>query len=282
MGTPRRDVLMGTKHRDVICGLGGNDTLRGLGGNDVLIGGAGSDRLVGGRGLDVLIGERGADLMLGRKGADRMLGGAGADRMDGGSGPDRLAGGPGDDYLNGGPGTDLLMGDRGNDYIVGLTPPDRLRGGAGTDLLPYEGRSDLHLGRLRPGLLGALAIAGALVAASTSFGSAAPIGTGCTPVVRTLDNGDPAITDGAVRVRVDGLGAFGRGLVAGADAIFNPPGGFAPLGTTYTSNLYESAAGRMPRTTASAGKSRCSPRIRSPRGFSSERFRSTSVRSSSP
>ena len=103
----------------------------------------------------------------------------------------------------------------------------------------------MPLARVRPGLLAALAIAGALVAASTSFGSAAPTGSGCAPIVRTLENGDPAIADGAVRVRVDGLGAFGRGLVAGADAIFNPPGGFAPLGTTYTSNLYASTAGRM-------------------------------------
>jgi len=103
----------------------------------------------------------------------------------------------------------------------------------------------MSLGRVRPGLLAALAIAGALVAASTSFGSAAPTGAGCTPVVRTLENGDPALTDGAVRVPVDGLGAFGRGAVAGADAIFNPPGGFAPLGTTYTSNLYVSTADRM-------------------------------------
>jgi Ca2+-binding RTX toxin-like protein len=103
----------------------------------------------------------------------------------------------------------------------------------------------MPLGRVRPGLLAALAIAGALVAASTSFGSSTPRGSGCTPVVRTLENGDPALTDGAVRVPVDGLGAFGRGAVAGADAIFNPPGGFAPLGTTYTSNLYVSTANRM-------------------------------------
>ena len=103
----------------------------------------------------------------------------------------------------------------------------------------------MSLGRVRPGLLAALAIAGALVAASTSFGSAAPTGAGCMPIVRTLENGDPAVTDGAVRVPVDGLGAFGRGAVAGADAIFNPPGGFAPLGTTYTSNLYVSTADRM-------------------------------------
>ena len=97
----------------------------------------------------------------------------------------------------------------------------------------------------RPGLLAALALAGALVAASTSFGSAARAGSGCTPIVRTLQNGDPAVTQGAVKVAVDGLGAFGRGAVAGGDAIFNPPGGFAPLGTTYTSNLFVSTAHRM-------------------------------------
>ena len=95
------------------------------------------------------------------------------------------------------------------------------------------------------GLLAALAIAVALVAASASFGSAQPAGSGCTPIVRTLQNGDPTVTNGAVRVAVDGLGAFGRGAVAGGDAIFNPPGVFAPLGTTYTSNLYLSNAGRM-------------------------------------
>jgi Bacterial Ig domain/Divergent InlB B-repeat domain/RTX calcium-binding nonapeptide repeat (4 copies) len=100
--------------------------------------------------------------------------------------------------------------------------------------------------RRRPGLVGALAIAVALVAASASFGrTAAPNGSGCNPIVRTLENGDPAVTNGAVRVAVDGLGAFGRGAVAGGDAIFNPPSGFAPLGTTYTSNLYLSNAGRM-------------------------------------
>jgi Bacterial Ig domain/RTX calcium-binding nonapeptide repeat (4 copies)/Divergent InlB B-repeat domain len=102
----------------------------------------------------------------------------------------------------------------------------------------------MPLGRARPGLLAAIAIAGALVAASTSFGSA-QAGSGCTPIIRTLQNGDPAVTDGAVRVTVDGLGSFGRGAVGAGDAIFNPPGGFTPLGTTYTSNLYLSTAGRM-------------------------------------
>ena len=157
---------------------------------------------------------------------------------------DRLAGGPGDDYLNGGPGSDLLMGDRGNDYIVGLTPPDRLRGGPGTDLCHTKGVAICLLGRFRPGLLTALAIAGcARRRVDILREPRLRPGAGCTPIVRTLKNGDPAVTDGAVRVPVDGLGAFGRGAVAGADAIFNPPGGFAPLGTTYTSNLYLNTAG---------------------------------------
>jgi hypothetical protein len=98
---------------------------------------------------------------------------------------------------------------------------------------------------MRPGLLAAFAIAAALVAASTSLGSASG-GSGCAPIVRTLQNGDPAVTEGALRVTVDGLGAFGRGAVGAGDAMFNPAGTtFAPLGTTYTSNLYLSNAGRM-------------------------------------
>ena len=53
---------------------------------------------------------------------------------------------------------------------------------------------------------------GALLAASTSLGSAAQKGSGCSPVIRTLANGDPALDEGAARVTVDGLGAYGRGL----------------------------------------------------------------------
>jgi hypothetical protein len=103
----------------------------------------------------------------------------------------------------------------------------------------------MSLARARPGVMAAVVIAAALVAASTSLGSSSS-GSGCAPVVRTLQNGDPAMTEGALRVTVDGLGAFGRGLVGAGDAIFNPAGTtFAPLGTTYTSNLYLSAAGRM-------------------------------------
>ena len=103
---------------------------------------------------------------------------------------------------------------------------------------------DLPLGRQRLALLAVAVIVGALVAVSASVGSA-PAGLGCTPVVRTLSNGDPATTEGAVSVTVDGLGAFGRGTAAG-DAFFNPPGTFAgSLGTTYTSNLYVSTVGHL-------------------------------------
>ena len=102
----------------------------------------------------------------------------------------------------------------------------------------------MHLGRARPGLLAAITIAGALIAVSTSFGSVEG-GSGCAPIIRTLQNGDPTVTEGAIRITVDGLGAFGRGAVGAGDAVFNPPGTFAPLGTTYTSNLYVSTAGRM-------------------------------------
>jgi Bacterial Ig domain/RTX calcium-binding nonapeptide repeat (4 copies)/Divergent InlB B-repeat domain len=102
----------------------------------------------------------------------------------------------------------------------------------------------MPLARARQGLIAAFAIAVALAAASTSLGSAAS-GSGCTPIVRTLQNGDPALTEGALRVTVDGLGAFGRGTVGAGDAMFNPAGNITPLGTTYTSNLYLSTAGRM-------------------------------------
>ena len=102
----------------------------------------------------------------------------------------------------------------------------------------------MPLARARQGLIAAFAIALALVAASTSLGSASS-GSGCAPIVRTIQNGDPAVTEGALRVTVDGLGEFGRGTFGAGDAIFNPAGNITPLGTTYTSNLYLSTAGRM-------------------------------------
>lgn len=60
----------------------------------------------------------------------------------------------------------------------------------------------------------------------------------CDPVFRTLSNGDMQ-SEGAVSVRVDGLGAFGLNTPAAADPIFNPAAlVFGPGGTTNTSNLY--------------------------------------------
>jgi hypothetical protein len=65
-----------------------------------------------------------------------------------------------------------------------------------------------------------------------------------TNIVRTLANADPSTTDGALRVTVDGLGAFGSATAAG-DAVFNPVGPAGAGGTTFTSNLYLSSAGRL-------------------------------------
>jgi hypothetical protein len=65
---------------------------------------------------------------------------------------------------------------------------------------------------------------------------------GCTAVKNTLSNGDPATTDGAVSVKVDGLGAFGVASGPGRDALFNPPGPVGAAGTVFSSSLYLSAA----------------------------------------
>ena len=93
--------------------------------------------------------------------------------------------------------------------------------------------------------LGVMALLGALLCTSAYLVDARAIDGGCVPVIRVLSNGDPATTDGAVRVTVDGLGAFGRGTGAG-DAVFNPPGPSAGAqGTTFTSNLYLNAAQRL-------------------------------------
>lgn len=106
-------------------------------------------------------------------------------------------------------------------------------------------RDHLSLGSSRAGRLALAVLAGALLVASASLGSAKAEG-GCTPIIRTLANGDPAGVEGAVRVTVDGLGAYGRGTPPADDAVFNPPGSFAAaLGTTFTSNLYFSPAARM-------------------------------------
>ena len=58
----------------------------------------------------------------------------------------------------------------------------------------------------------------------------------------TLSNGDPETTDGAVSVKVDGLGAFGIASGPGRDALFNPPGPAEAAGTVFSSSLYLSSA----------------------------------------
>ena len=66
----------------------------------------------------------------------------------------------------------------------------------------------------------------------------------CDTVIRTLSNGDPTTTDGAVSVTVDSLGGFGSATDAG-NAIFNPIGARPESGTIFTSNLYVSAIDAM-------------------------------------
>jgi len=95
----------------------------------------------------------------------------------------------------------------------------------------------LSVSRLR--LLGA-SVAVVLSAAGAAHLQEANAQATCDPIVRTLANGDPASTDGALRVTVDGLGAFGREL-GGRDAIFNPPLSRPQGGTTYASGLYLSS-----------------------------------------
>jgi hypothetical protein len=86
-----------------------------------------------------------------------------------------------------------------------------------------------------------VALAVALSAAGAGQISDADAQVGCEPFV--LANGDPALTNGAVRVTVDGLGAFGRELGADRDAVFNPPAARGADGTTYSSGLYLSSVG---------------------------------------
>jgi hypothetical protein len=67
----------------------------------------------------------------------------------------------------------------------------------------------------------------------------------CDPVTAALSNGDIATQDGALRVTVDALGAFGSAVQWGGPAEFNPPGPIGSASTTFTSNLYASAPDRL-------------------------------------
>jgi Ca2+-binding RTX toxin-like protein len=67
----------------------------------------------------------------------------------------------------------------------------------------------------------------------------------CGTIVRTLANGNPATTEGAVSVPVDGLGAFGRDRHP-TGPLFNPPGSWAGAGgAVNASHLYLSTDDRF-------------------------------------
>jgi Big-like domain-containing protein/Calx-beta domain-containing protein/hemolysin type calcium-binding protein len=60
----------------------------------------------------------------------------------------------------------------------------------------------------------------------------------CAPTIRTLSNGDPRTTDGALWIPVDGLGAVGDDNVG--TALYNPPGGLDAKATLFYGGLYAS------------------------------------------
>lgn len=107
---------------------------------------------------------------------------------------------------------------------------------------------------LRGGTIGAcltLAIVAPVVAArvpvpsDTSPVPAPAVEGPCSPVVRTLANGEPGTTDGAVQITVDGLGAFGSTSVGGQGALFDPLGSIDAAETVYSSNLYVSSLAQL-------------------------------------
>ena len=72
--------------------------------------------------------------------------------------------------------------------------------------------------QLTAGFLGNAAFAASASAAITHTVTL----VGCEPFSHTIANGDPATTDGAIRLEVDALGAFGEGL--GLASSVNPAG----------------------------------------------------------
>lgn len=103
-------------------------------------------------------------------------------------------------------------------------------------------RHGLRVGRSRLALV-AVAVAGLIFASHLAEARPAGADIGdCGTIVRTLANGDPATTEGAVSVPVDGLGAFGRDRHP-SGPLFNPPGSWAGAGgAVNASHLYLSTA----------------------------------------
>src|SRR5688572_20470704 len=86
-------------------------------------------------------------------------------------------------------------------------------------------------------LIAALAAAAAATAVSLGT-SAARAQVFCDALLAELSNG-------AVTVTVDGVGAFGGAASLNQPALFDPPGAAGPAETVYTSNLYVSSLGRL-------------------------------------
>ncbi len=63
-------------------------------------------------------------------------------------------------------------------------------------------------------------------------------GDPCEPTIRTLSNGDPTTTDGALQIPVDGLGEVGDDGTG--TALYNPPGDLDAKATLFYGGLYAS------------------------------------------
>jgi hypothetical protein len=90
--------------------------------------------------------------------------------------------------------------------------------------MPDGSRQGLRVSAARRLALVAVVVAALVLAAHLAGARTARAAVGdCGTIVRTLANGNPATTEGALSVVVDGLGAFGRDRHA-SGPIFNPPG----------------------------------------------------------
>ena len=97
---------------------------------------------------------------------------------------------------------------------------------------------------LRRASLVGMAIGLLAVAAATPGALRAQQPPPCAPLApHELTNGDPASLEGAVRLPVDALGAFGRERAG--ETIFNPPGPKPPAPAMRGSALFASHVGRF-------------------------------------
>src|SRR5919106_4074042 len=111
--------------------------------------------------------------------------------------------------------------------------------------MPDGSRHGLRVSATRLALA-AVVVAALVLAAHLAGARPAQAAVGdCGTIVRTLASGNPATTEGAVSVPVDGLGAFGRDRHP-SGPLFNPPGSWAGAGgAVNASHLYLSTADRF-------------------------------------